>query len=114
MKDENIYLESIVENIEYIFEFILGFSYDRYIWDIKTKMAVERCLENIWEAVKHLWKNLKKEISNDIPWKEIAWMRDILVHDYLHIDDDIVWDVIINKLPKINNNINNFLKKWKS
>ncbi len=102
MKDEIIYIESIQENIELIFEFIKGISKEQYLDDIKTKMAVERSLENIWEWVKHLSAEIKKDISKELPWKEMAWMRDILVHDYLYVDDDIVWDVIINKLPEIN------------
>ena len=115
MKDEIIYIESIHENIENIFNFIKWLSIDLYYDDIKTKMAVERCLENIWEAVKHLSNETKNNIWETLPWKEMAWIRDILVHDYLFVDDDIIWDVITNKLPEINNviiyYINNFYKK---
>jgi len=102
MKDEIIYIESINENIENIFDFLKNYDVEKYYNDIKTKMAVERCLENIWEAVKHLSKETKNKIWKDIPWKEMAWIRDVLVHDYLFVDDDIIWDVAINKLPKIN------------
>ena len=115
MKDEIIYIESINNNIENIFDFIKNFSIDQYYQDIKTKMAVERCLENIWEAVKHLSKETKIDIWKKLPWKEMAWIRDILVHDYLFVDDDIIWDVITNKLPDINKiivqYINNYYKK---
>jgi uncharacterized protein with HEPN domain len=47
MKDEIIYIESINENIENIFDFIKNINIEMYYEDIKTKMAVERCLENI-------------------------------------------------------------------
>jgi len=113
MKDEIIYIESIQENIELIFEFIKWMSSNQYLSDIKTKMAVERSLENIWEWVKYLSSDVKKDISENLPWKEMAGMRDILVHDYFYVDDDIVWDVIINKLPEINNVLIEYINNLK-
>ena len=112
MKDEIIYVESIHENIENIFDFIKGMTIEMYYDDTKTKMAVERSLENIWEAVKHLSDETKKNIWKELPWKEMAWIRDILVHDYLFVDDDIIWDVITNKLSNINNVIVLFINKF--
>jgi len=70
--------------------------------------AVVHNLQIIGEASKKLPDHLKSRCSA-IPWKEIAGMRDVIVHDYFGISWEIVWDVIQNRLPTLKKAINDML-----
>ncbi|MFN4319542.1 MAG: DUF86 domain-containing protein [Aquificaceae bacterium] len=61
--------------------------------------AVIRCIEVIGEAVKNLSKELTGKYP-DIPWKEMAGMRDFLIHKYYDVDLEIVWDTIKAEIPQ--------------
>jgi uncharacterized protein with HEPN domain len=54
----------------------------------------------IGEATKRLSQPLRQQ-HLEIPWREMAGMRDVIVHEYDQLDFDIVWDVIQNKLPEL-------------
>jgi len=62
--------------------------------------AVVRNIEIIGEATKRLPQDLKDR-EPGIPWKAIAGMRDVVVHDYFEIDDEIVWNVVERELPRL-------------
>jgi uncharacterized protein with HEPN domain len=62
--------------------------------------AVIRNLEIIGEATKNISQDLKIRNSS-IPWKQMAGLRDVLIHDYMGISLKIVWNVIQNELPKL-------------
>ncbi|MBA3723985.1 MAG: DUF86 domain-containing protein [Candidatus Levybacteria bacterium] len=69
---------------------------------------VERKLEIIGEATKRIPDDFKKNYPN-IPWKEMAGMRDILIHQYTEVDDDIVWKTISQKIPPLKKRIETIL-----
>ncbi len=73
------------------------------------KRAVVRSLEIIGEATKKIPADVKLE-WNEIPWKNMAGMRDKLIHDYFGINYSIVWDVVKNKIPELATQINKVLK----
>lgn len=58
----------------------------------------------IGEATKRLSANLRQE-NPGIPWREMAGMRDVIVHEYDQLDLDVIWDVIQNKLPNLESKI---------
>ena len=70
--------------------FVKGISFQEFSKDDKTQFAVIRALEIIGEASKRIPKSLKKNYAT-IQWKEIAGMRDILIHDYFGVDLKVVW-----------------------
>ncbi|WP_036096436.1 DUF86 domain-containing protein [Leptospira weilii] len=97
-RDPGAYLQDIIESINEIEKFILGIdSKQLFITNIEKKRAVERDIEIIGEAVKKLPDNLRN-LHPEIEWKKIAGVRDILAHGYFSIDDDIIWDIITNRL----------------
>lgn len=64
------------------------------------KRAIVRSLEIIGEATKKIPADIKHSWSQ-IPWRNIAGMRDKLIHDYIGVNYTIVWDVAKNKIPEI-------------
>lgn len=72
--------------------------------------AVIRNFEIIGEATKQLTKEFRNQHSH-IPWKEIAGMRDILIHDYIGVDIWAVWHTVIKYIPELKTNIEAILKE---
>ncbi|KAF0134848.1 MAG: hypothetical protein FD145_416 [Candidatus Saganbacteria bacterium] len=100
MRNYKILLEDILRSIDAIEDFVRDITLDRFIADDKTSSAVLRKLEVIGEAVKNVPDNIKKKKPN-IPWKEMAGMRDKLIHFYFGVDYNLVWQTIKNRLPEI-------------
>jgi len=66
--------------------------------DLEKQDAVIRRIEIIGEATKRLEKDFKDQYS-EIPWRKMAGMRDVLIHEYDQIDLDLVWEVVVKELP---------------
>ncbi|MEM7181504.1 MAG: DUF86 domain-containing protein [Spirochaetota bacterium] len=108
MRDESLYLKDILEAIHSIERFIGEMSFDEFVADDKTNSAVARKFEIIGEASKNISEKTKIE-NPDIPWKEMAGMRDKLIHAYFGISHKILWNTIIHFFPKIKNRLNQIL-----
>jgi len=92
-KDPRIFIEHILESIERIGEYIKGITKNQFGNSIKTQDAVIRRIEVIGEAVKNIPDGVKKK-HPDVPWKKIAGMRDILIHEYFGVDLELTWKVV--------------------
>jgi len=80
--------------------FCEGFDYGTFRGDEKTYYAVLRCIEIIGEAVKNIPPATKRKYS-DVPWKDMAGMRDKLIHFYFGVDPQMVWLVIKEDMPEL-------------
>ncbi|MDH5718944.1 MAG: DUF86 domain-containing protein [Spirochaetia bacterium] len=108
-RNHKIYLKDILNSIDEILNYTKDITvFDDYNSDIKTMRAVERNLEIIGEAVKKIPDSIKKEHQN-IDWRKIAGLRDVLIHGYSDIDNEIIWEVIHEKIPKLRIHIQNIL-----
>lgn len=77
-----------------------GLGFDAFIADEKTYDAVLRNLAIIGEAVKQVPQEVRA-LNPHIEWRKIARFRDIVIHHYFGIDNAIVWDVVQNKIPEL-------------
>ncbi len=84
------YFVDMYESAVKVEKFVTGISFQEFSKDDKTQFAVIRGLEIIGEASKRIPKSLKNKHAN-IQWKDIAGMRDILIHDYFGVDLKVVW-----------------------
>ena len=109
-KDAVIFLEDILKNIELIERFVKNKNRKSFRADTKTQYSVIRGIEIIGEATKNLPRNLTDKYF-DIPWKDIAGMRDKLIHAYFGVNLDRVWIVVENELPDLKKKIKKILKE---
>ena len=99
-KEDKLYLNDIWEAILKIEKYTKGLSYEEFLNNMMVIDAVVRNLEIIGEATKNLSKEIKSQYP-EIPWKEMAGIRDKLIHEYFGIDLDIVWKTIKYRLPEL-------------
>jgi len=94
------YLNDILDSINLALDFTKNTSYEDFIQDKKTVLAVIRCLEVVGEASKKIVPEIRNKFQN-IPWKRMTGMRDKLIHDYFGVDLEKIWLTIKNDLPEV-------------
>ena len=107
---EKIFLIHIQLAIQEIENFSQGITWEDFLRNREKQSAIERQLEIIGEAVKNLPEDFKNKYQ-EIPWRDIASMRDNLIHVYFGVDLETVWKTIKNDLPIFKNKIENLLKE---
>jgi uncharacterized protein with HEPN domain len=98
-RDPDLLLEDIAAAMEKIERYVDGLALDTFKADEKTVDAVVRNLEVIGEAVNKLPK-LYKENHSDIPWQQVAGLRNRIVHEYFGLDLEMIWFIISSDLPQ--------------
>lgn len=104
MKDNQVYLRDILESISAIEDYVKDLSEGDFFTDQEKQDAVIRRLEIIGEATKNLDEDFKNKHS-DIPWRKMAGMRDVLIHEYFGVNVSRVWQVIKDSLPSLKDNL---------
>jgi uncharacterized protein with HEPN domain len=94
------YFEDIITAVNKIEKYTKDMTKEDLTRNELVQDAVVRNLEVIGEAVKKIPDDVR-DSHRDIPWKKIAGLRDILIHEYFGVNMNIVWDVIENKLQPL-------------
>ena len=110
MRNYRLYLKDIVAAMESIEEFIAGMDFEDFERDDKTASAVMRKLEIIGEAVKQVPEEIRQEYPQ-VPWKEMAGMRDKLIHFYFGVDYSLVWKAITERVPEVKQELQQILRR---
>ena len=104
------FLFDIQESINDIHTFINGMTFEDFSSDRKTMNAVIRSLEIIGKASKKISDEVRHKYPV-VPWKEIAGMRDKLIHNYFGVDIEIVWETIKNDLKDLDDAVLDLLNQ---
>jgi len=108
VKDDRVYLQHIQDALNDIANYCGG-DREGFFNDRMRQDATLRKLEVIGQAVKNLSEDTKSR-QPEIPWKQIAGMRDKVIHDYFGVNLEIVWAVVHQELPKLRVAIDSLLK----
>ncbi len=103
-------LNHILDEIEILDELSRKLSEKQFYKDEFLKRTARKCFEVIGEATKKLPGEFR-ENHPEIVWKEMAAMRDVLVHDYLDVNYRILWQTMTIEIPKLKRQIKKLKKK---
>ncbi len=110
MKRDHLYLKHILNAVVNINKYT-KVGYDNFISQSIRQDAVIRQLEIIGEATKHISTELR-DLYNEVPWRRIAGLRDVLIHDYMGVDLDAVWQITQKEIPKLEKYIRRIIKDF--
>ena len=96
-KDNSVYIDHMLDCIMRIDEYVE--SKEQFYSSRLVQDAVVRNLQVMSESSQRLAEEIK-QLYPDIPWKQISGFRNILVHDYLGVDLDVIWSVVEQELPR--------------
>ncbi|MEW6743278.1 MAG: DUF86 domain-containing protein [Planctomycetota bacterium] len=103
MKDDRIYLDHILECMEWIFKYTVD-GRDAFFGDRKTQSAILRELQTLSESAQRLSAGIR-DAHPEVDWKSVIGFRNVLVHDYLGIKLDRVWEIVERDLPVLRSSI---------
>ncbi|MBU4298867.1 DUF86 domain-containing protein [Patescibacteria group bacterium] len=108
-RSDELYLRDIFDSIVKIEKYLQNLNYDEFSENLMIVDAVVRNLEIIGEAAKNLSKEIKI-LHPEIPWKEMAGMRNKVIHEYFGVNLKIVWKTIKERLPELKTKIEEIFK----
>jgi uncharacterized protein with HEPN domain len=111
MRGDRLYLTHILDAIEKI-ETYVSVGHDVFVSTSHWQDAVIRQLEIIGEATKRLSKQLCSQ-HPEVPWRRIAGLRDVLIHDYMGVDIKAVWEITQKDLSSLKKSIQEILQAMK-
>ena len=111
--DWRLYLDDMLEACRKVERYTTGMTFDAFRCDERTYDAVVRNLEIIGEAAKHVPDDLRCQVPG-VDWRKVAAFRDVLAHAYHGIDDDVLWDVVREKVPSLATQLAEFLARFPS
>ena len=109
-KSDIQFLKHIKEETEFIIEFTSTISEEEFLENRLLKKAMIRCFEIIGEATKKVDFDFRMKY-NSIAWKEMAGLRDKLIHDYTGVDYNLLWLIISENIPELDFQLEQIIKE---
>ena len=109
-RDPRIALEFMAEAVDEIVRLTSNISFDEFQNSWLIRSAVQRGLEVISEASRHVPMDLK-DTENDVPWWKVAALGNVLRHEYHRVDDEIIWLVVTDDLPELGEAVRRMMLK---
>ena len=113
MKDDGtknyLYINHILECVEYVQKWYLA-GKEEFLANEMLHEAIIRKLQLIGESSKRLSEKARK-LCPEVPWHKIFGFRNVVVHEYLELDVDIIWDLIGNDIPILKTAMQKLLKE---
>ena len=103
------YFDHILTEIDYLITYSENLTYNDFVKDETLKRSFSRSIEIIGEAIKKVPKDIRQNNPN-IEWRALSGMRDKLIHKYFGVDFELLWDVVINKIPQLKPKIQELIK----
>ena len=94
------YLRHMLAEANYLIDQSADLERDEFLTDETLKRAFVRSIEIIGEATRHIADDFRLQ-HKSIEWRAMAGMRDRLIHGYFGVDYELVWDVVVNKIPPL-------------
>ena len=110
-RDEFLYLRHVLDAINIIEEYLQGVDEEHFKATRLLQDGTIREIEIIGEAVKNVSKDIRKSYP-EVPWQDIAGMRDKLIHGYFGVDIEKVWDTAKEDLPVLKEQMKGILKDF--
>lgn len=107
MKSDAVYLQHILDATTKIEEYS-SVGHDRFLAESHWHDAIIRQLEIVGEATKQLSPDLR-ERHPDLPWRRIAGLRDVLIHQYMGVDLEAVWGIVVDHVPALRQRVEQIL-----
>ena len=107
-KDDWIYVAHMLDMCNQAQDLVGRKTREEYDLDLALRLALAHLIQIIGEAAQHV-KPEFRQIYSKIPWHEVIGMRHRIVHDYMNIDEDVIWQVVQKDLPQLSNELKNII-----
>lgn len=99
-RDLQMFLDDMRDGCHKIISYTQGMSRQEFFSNALVYDATLRNIEIIGEAAKHIPDSIRAQLPK-IEWRKIVGLRDVVIHAYFGLDDNIIWDVVKNKIPEL-------------
>jgi uncharacterized protein with HEPN domain len=109
IKDDRIFVRHILESILMAEKYLKNIDKEKFLASPQLIDAIIRRVEIMGEAVKNISKEYKEK-NNNVPWRDIADMRNFLIHEYFNVDKKEVWRTVDEDFPLLKKTLKKLLK----